>query len=144
MDLGLEAMHLKSTPEDQAVYWSRIRETIIEVGRASRGRLNTLLLFREEGPNPTFIQVVQDALQDLLPDAPPHETSALVFSARVNDVLDLLWLPARGAADLAKRSQEAPPVCKEPSRCAANRRCEGPTGDQILLPLRKQAPLLEL
>ena len=144
IDLGLNSTYSNSTFEDEAPYWSQIRETIVEVGRQSRGKLNTLLLLGEEGHNPAFIQVVQDALRELLPDSDAHEISGLVFSKPADDKLEPLWLAARGTAELAKRYQEAPRGCKEPAYCADNRRRGVNVDDQVLQHAGEQAPLSEL
>ncbi|KAG7005353.1 hypothetical protein G7Y79_00020g048810 [Physcia stellaris] len=73
-DLGLQSLPSggENCQEEKALYRSRIRATIIEVGRASRGTLNTrtLLLLDEDADDQEFIHTVQDALRALLPNTP--------------------------------------------------------------------------
>ena len=122
-DLGLQNFPAKraDTQEEEALYWSRMRAAIVEVGRASRGVLTTLLLLGEDANNPGFIRTVQDALRELLPDASAKQLPAVVLSRKQNSDVESLYLAARGAAEFAKRAQEAPAGCREPAHCAENR-----------------------
>ena len=121
-DLGLQSLPSggEHCEEEKALYWSRIRATIIEVGRASRGTLNTLLLLGEDADDEEFIQTVQDALRALLPN-PPQDVATMLLSQKQAREDGPLYLAARGAAEFAKRAQEAPAGCKEPAHCAENR-----------------------
>ena len=121
-DLGLQSLPSggENCQEEKALYWSRIRETIIEVGRASRGTLNTLLLLGENADDQEFIRTVQDALRALLLNT-PSDIPTILWSPKQDCENDPLYLTARGAAEFAKRAQEAPAGCKEPAHCAGNR-----------------------
>lgn len=146
-DLGLE--HLSSGFDSHACdteldiscparYWPRIFDVILEIGRKSLRPLTTILLLGEDAGNPDFVRTVQDALRKLLPEASAEEIAAMVHvsgarkvdgdgevvgeqTASSGEVWDPLYLAARGAAEFAKRAQEAPAGCKEPARCAKNR-----------------------
>ena len=123
-DLGLQSLPSggENCQEEKALYWSRIRATIIEIGRASRGTLNTLLLLGEDADDQEFIQTVKDALRALLPpNTTPQDIPTILLSQKQGRENNPLWLAARGAAEFAKRAQEAPAGCKEPAHCAENR-----------------------
>lgn len=122
-DLGLQNFptNKRDIEEEEALYWSRMRAAIVEVGRASRGVLTTLLLLGEDANNPGFIRTVQDALRELLPDASAQHISAVLLSGKQNSDVEPLYLAARGAAEFAKRAQEAPAGCREPAHCAETR-----------------------
>ena len=180
-DLGLE--HLSSDFDSSqmklgiscpARYWSRIFDVIIEIGRASLRPLNTLLLLGEDAENPDFVRTVQEALRELLPEASAEEVAAMVLvsgerkadsdgelvdeqTGGSSELLDPLYLAARGAAEFAKRAQEAPAGCREPARCAKNRfpagtegrlgglgESEGEMNDQALLNLEAEGGKTEL
>lgn len=146
-DLGLQNLLLggEDCQEGKASYWSHIRSTIIEVGRASRGTLNTLLLLGEDADNPEFIRTVQDALRVLLPDTSPQDISMMLLSKKQNSKIEPLYLAARGAAEFAKRAQEAPAGCKEPAHCAENRAApKNIQSDQVLLSEGRQQEQLDL
>lgn len=143
-DLGLE--HLSSGSDSiemelqtrcPARYWSSIFDVIIEIGRASLRPLTTLLLLGEDAENADFVRTVQEALRELLPEASAEEVAAMVLGSGEREadsdggvvgerisgsskILDPLYLAARGAAEFAKRAQEAPAGCIEPARCAKN------------------------
>lgn len=121
-DLGLQNLPTngKDIQGKEALYWSRIRAVIVDVGRASRGELSTLLLLGEDANNPGFIRTVQDTLRELLPDVSKQHVSAMLLSGKQNISVEPLYLAARGAAEFAKRAQEAPAGCREPARCAKN------------------------
>ena len=142
-DLGLD--HLPSSGSSEtdleiecqtARYWSRIFDVVFEIGRVSRWRpLTTLLLLGEDAENPDFIRTVQEALRKLLSESSAEEVPAMVrvLGERKVDgdgeqtgdsrreAVDPLYLAVRGAAEFAKRAQEAPAGCMEPKRCAKNR-----------------------
>ena len=122
-DLGLQNFPTNKgdTREEEALYWSRMRAAIVEVGHASRGALTTLLLLGEDANNPGFIRTVQDALRELFPDASAQNILAVLLSGKQNSDVTPLYLAARGAAEFAKRAQEAPAGCEEPAHCAVNR-----------------------
>ena len=149
-DLGLQDLPPggEGPEEKKALYWSSIRETIIDIGRASRGTLDTLFLLGEDANNPDFIRTVQDALRVLLPNTPPQVISTMLSSEKQDgDELEPLYLAARGAAEFAKRAQEAPAGCKEPAHCAENRAAPKSLHfqlDQILLSKGRQQEELEL
>lgn len=136
-DLGLQYLPLggEDSEEEKALYWSTMSAMIIDIGRASRGRLNTLLLVGENANNPDFIRVVKDALRVLLPDASTQDISTMLsLEKQDGDEIEPLYLAARGAAEFAKRAQEAPAGCKEPAHCAENRVARKSfQSDQILL-----------
>ena len=136
-DLGLQDLPPggEGSEEKKALYWSSMREMIIDVGRASRGTLTTLLLLGENVNNPDFIRTVKDALRVLLPDASTQEISIMLSpEMQDGDEVEPLYLAARGAAEFAKRAQEAPAGCKEPAHCAENRAApKNLQSDQILL-----------
>ena len=137
IDFSLGLQNSPKTGEDsqqeQALYWSRMRATIIEVGRASRGTLNTLLLLGDIAENLDFIRTVQGALRELLSDGFTQVVPTLLLSEKRDHPL---YLAARGAAEFAKRAQEAPAGCREPAHCAENR---VPPNDILL----NQVPLSE-
>ena len=123
-DLGLQNLSQdggKDCQDEKALYWASIYDIVIEVGRASRGTLNRLLLLGESADDPEFLQTVQDALRALLPDATTQDISTMLLSGRQDGEIEPLYLAARGAAEFAKRAQEAPAGCKEPAHCAENR-----------------------
>ena len=119
----------------EARYWSHIFDVIVEIGRTSLWSSTTLLLLGEDAENPDFMRTVQEALRELLPEASAEEVAAMVKvlverkadgdGEQTGDIgremLDSLYLAARGAARFAKRAQEAPAGCVEPARCAENR-----------------------
>ena len=121
-DLGLQNLPTDGidSQEEEALYWSRMRSAIGEVGRESRRTLTTLLLLGKDADHPDFIHTVQDALRELLPDASTQTISTMLSSATWDGEIDPLYLAARGAAEFAKRAQEAPAGCKEPAHCAEN------------------------
>ncbi|KAL8745283.1 MAG: hypothetical protein Q9190_002566 [Brigantiaea leucoxantha] len=147
LDLGLRdsSSNVKESEEEKEVHWSSIRATIIEVGRASRGRLTTLILLGENVGDPDFIKNVQDALRELLSGASPQEVSTLFLSGKRNGEIESLYLAARGAAEFAKRAQETPAGCKGPAHCAGNRvpPVQIPS-NQILLSKERQRVEIEL
>lgn len=180
-DLGME--HLSSGSDFGEIeleigcptrYWSRIFEVIIEIGRASLRPLTTLLLLGEDAENPDFVRTVQEALRELLPEASAEEVAAMMLvsgerkadgdgevvgeqTGGSSEMLDPLYLAARGAAEFAKRAQEAPAGCVEPARCAKNRgpaenegrlgglgESEGEMDDQAPLDLEAEGEKTEL
>ena len=146
-DLGLQNLPLggEDCQEEKASYWSRIRSTIIEVGRASSGTLNTLLLLGEDADNPEFIRTVQDALRVLLPDTSPQDIPMMLVSQKQDSKIEPLYLAARGAAEFAKRALEAPANCKEPAHCAENRAAPKSIQlDQVLLSEGRQQEQFDL
>jgi hypothetical protein len=122
-DLGL-----RNVPKDEIGkerYWKDIRNAIVDVGRKPVGPLRYILLVGEDADNPIFGRVVKDALRSLIPAA-EIEKSEVVFSglnARSSSLnaYSPLYVAARGAAEFAKRAQEAPVGCIEPAHCAGNR-----------------------
>ncbi len=122
-DLGLQNFPTngKDSEGEEALYWSRMRVTIVEVGRTSRGILTTLLVLGENADNSSFVRTVQEALRELLPDASTQDISKMLLLWKWDGEAEPLYLAARGAAELAKRAQEAPAGCKEPVHCAENR-----------------------
>lgn len=122
-DLGLQHLPTngKDRPEEEDLYWSRMRATIVEVGRASLGELTTLLLLGDEADNPDFTRTVQDALRELLQDGSAQDALAVLSSGKRDREIEPLYLAAKGTAEFAKRAREAPAGCKEPARCASNR-----------------------
>ena len=116
-DLGFD--NLPHDQNDREVYWENIRKTIVDTGKALDMPLGHLLLLGDVVDNPQYIGTVQDALMELL----PHEStraSILQFS-KIHQPLDPLYIAARGAAEFAKRIQEAPQECKESRHCRKNR-----------------------
>lgn len=136
-DLGLE--HLSSCSKASEIdrctahYWAQIHDVITRIGRTALRPLTTLLLLGEDAQNSDFVHTVQEALRELLPDASAEEIAAMVRVLGEREVgsdgdiagsgsqkWDPLYVAARGAAEFAKRAQEAPAGCKEPARCAEN------------------------
>lgn len=73
----------------------------------------------EDADNLNFTSVVMEALQELLSDYP--NGTRILSEERSNNTLDPLYVAAKGAAEFAKRAQEAPASCVEPPHCAKNR-----------------------
>jgi len=140
-DLGL--MHCPTTDEEkEALYWSQVQDSIVKVGRATRERLTVLLILGEDGTNRAFIRTVKDALRELHSNT---EASTVFVSGSGNGEIDPLYVAAKGAAELAKRAQEAPAGCKEAAHCAVNRiPPENALPKQVLLSKGGQKVELEL
>ncbi|KAI9867546.1 MAG: hypothetical protein M1813_008345 [Trichoglossum hirsutum] len=113
-DLGLSA--LDQTP-DPAAYWDLVRSAIRDIALKSPQPITTLLLLGEESTNATFLDVVRDALRDLL--------GFDLLRVGILSSPEPLYVAAKGAAEFAKRFQETPWNCKEPERCRENRRTQG-------------------
>lgn len=144
LDLGLGA---SNGSEGYDVFWSQIRNAIVDVGRLSPKPLTTLLILGEEGHNPRFRTTIQEALRELL--SMPFDDSSLLLELSSDSTLDQkpLWLAARGAAEFAKRTQESPAACKEPARCAAVRatpNIKGGDSGESYLRAGKQSNQVEL
>ena len=80
-----------------------------------------VMLMGESAMDETFLDVVRDALKDVLPDAvvlPSMETS-------VKETVDPAFAVARGAAELAKRELESLGGCLETAVCRCWRRQVG-------------------
>ena len=106
--------------------------------------MTTLLLLGEDGENPDFLRTVRGALRELLPKASVEKIAAMVrVSSEPNadgdgklagdggqEMPHSPYLAARGAAEFAKRAQEAPAGCVEPNRCEENR-IPGETGGEL-------------
>jgi len=111
---GLEA--LPSHPSADA-YWDHVRDTIksfVESTtdfRASR-LFTTVLLLGENATNPDFLRVLRDTLRETQGSKNPT-------AFNIDKVVDPLYAAARGAAEFAKRIQEAPlKNCIEDKGCA--------------------------
>jgi len=111
---GLEA--LPSYPSADA-YWDHVHDTIKSFVqsttdfRASR-LFTTVLLLGESATDPNFLRVLRDTLREI---QGPENPTAL----NIDKVVDPLYAAARGAAEFAKRIQEAPPHnCIEDKSCA--------------------------
>jgi hypothetical protein len=115
-DLGFK--HLSASQNDHPIYWTKIRDTIIRVGRTAPAEITELLLLGEDANNKMFLAIVQDALRELIPEIPPNMRT-LFLESQVT--FDPTFIAARGAAEFAKRSLGAPPICREPPRCEENR-----------------------
>ncbi|KAF4631362.1 hypothetical protein G7Y89_g6777 [Cudoniella acicularis] len=109
--LGLE--NLPQNKEEQVAFWGKIRDGIVDVGRVSPRPLTRLLLLGDEAHDARFLEVMRDALGVLIPEFPGSRFGFL----ETGMFLDPLYVTARGAAEFAKRAQEAPASCREPSRC---------------------------
>lgn len=120
-----------------------MRARIVEVGRPLRRTLTTLLILGEDAENPDFILTVKEALRELLPSAATQNVSTMILSGKRNGESEPLYLAARGAAEFAKRAQEAPAGCKERAHCAVNRiPRKNHLSDRI--PLGEQQKIVEL
>ena len=98
-------------------------EGIVLVGRSSPWPLNTLLLLGDGTDEPGFVEVLQDALRELIPPAFATNTTLFFSKGEAHRAeLNPVYIAARGAAEFAKRAQEAPKGCKERPNCAVNRR----------------------
>ncbi|KAH8585747.1 hypothetical protein B0O99DRAFT_706830 [Bisporella sp. PMI_857] len=116
-DLGLD--NLPHDQYDREVYWENIRKTIVEIGKASHRPLTHVLMLGDVVDNHEYIRTVQDALMELI----PHELTreSIMPFAKNHQSLNSLYVAARGAAEFAKRMQEAPRGCKESPQCRGNR-----------------------
>jgi hypothetical protein len=114
---GLEA--LPSHPSADA-YWDHVRDTIKSFVqsttefRASR-LFTTVLLLGESATDPDFLRVLRDTLREIQGSENPTAFD-------IDRVVDPLYAAARGAAEFAKRIQEAPPNnCIEDKGCVRQR-----------------------
>jgi len=110
--------NLPDSEDERQPYWQSIRAAIVEVGCQSRRELTNLLLSGQDANNPTFIDIVRDALREQVPDT---RMEAMLHSNTLHDKFDLVYIDTRKAAEFAKRTQESPPNCSEPPRCANDR-----------------------
>lgn len=95
-------------------------------------RPTTLLLLGEDATNADFLRAVEEALREIYQGFDVEVVSAL--SDLRSDRMDPLYLAARGAAEFAKRVQEASFSCPEPESCAHDRRpLHAQKGDQVVL-----------
>jgi hypothetical protein len=115
LDLG----NLPKGEDEKAWYWSKVKDSIVSVGRVAYRPLTDLLLLGEDADNVEFNKVVEEALWELIPNNPGR--IRIPSEERSSDTLDPLYVAARGAAEFAKRAQEAPASCVEPPHCAENR-----------------------
>ena len=123
---GLEA--LPSHPSADA-YWDHVRDAIKSFVQstidfcASRP-FTTVLLLGESATDPDFLRVLRDTLREIQGSENPT-------ALNVDKVADPLYAAARGAAEFAKRIQEAPPHnCIEDKSCARLRLDRGGVPDR--------------
>jgi hypothetical protein len=131
-DLGFGS--LPEVENEQARFWKEVKRVIVDVGKESQrlgfGPINTLLLMGEYAKTSKFESTVKDALQELL--SGPFSTDRTATPNFIKQVFDPTWITARGAAEMAKRAQEAPFGCREKEHCAENRRPPQGVGDDMM------------
>lgn len=114
-DAGLDAL---SSYPDASTYWNAVHNKIQEVPNTATGwgrrPVTKLLVLGESALDPTFLKVLQDALRGIR-----ISDTALIYVA--TDGPDPFYAAAKGAAEFAKRLQEAPRNCVEPEHCQQNR-----------------------
>lgn len=119
LDLGLET--LPSSEKDAKSFWNVLQDIIVDVGRSAKSPLTDVLLLGEDAGNPDLIDAIKDALKQLV----PHRLNDIRISSLGGaEEFAPVYVAARGAAEFAKRAQEAPPNCRKPPRCARNRLSE--------------------
>ena len=124
---------------DPDSFWTRTLGIILQTGRTSTRPLTTVLLLGEAADDSEFKRTVQEALRMLL--SKQSAMSSLQISVS-REAFDPVYLAATDAAEFAKRALEAPAGCREPARCADNRRDRGDLlrGDNDQVPLRAGEP----
>jgi len=116
---GLEALPSYSSAD---AYWDHVRDTIKSLVQSTaefRTSLpfTTVLLLGESARNPDFLRVLRDILREL------DGSQNLAAAFNVDKVVDPLYAAACGAAEFAKRIQEASPYnCIEDESCARSQR----------------------
>ncbi|PGH34118.1 hypothetical protein GX50_03081 [[Emmonsia] crescens] len=143
-DLG-RASFPDNDEDAQRIYWQRIRDTIVKVGLQGLALPSVLFLVGDHAADPMFQKTLDEALQDMFPRH-RDDVAGLrrTLEERGQDVvetssLDYSFLGARGAANFAKRSLEAPRFCWEPPGCDAYRYqpssipFSGVRGEQVVL-----------
>ncbi|KAI9672086.1 MAG: hypothetical protein M1831_001899 [Alyxoria varia] len=137
--------HEPDTPERRH-YWDKVVRAIVDVGRRSPRRITQLVLMGNAADHSGFRIAMKDAMHALLVSNggsmgmlhgtaaaidrvesyhPPllDGTAVAAFGRKhENGGYDPAMVAARGAAEFAKRAQEAPPRCKEPDYCLEKRR----------------------
>jgi len=113
-DGGLDAL---TQYPNTAMYWKRVRNVLREVARVFPSPFTTLLLLGDSALNEVFLRVVRDALEEF--------QGAEFVDIRLATGSEPLYIAAKGAAELAKRFQEAPKDCEEPWFCRWNRKAAG-------------------
>lgn len=131
-DLGLE-----STGGD--VYWPavehRIRELIKELTDGQH--ITYLILTGTAASNGRFKSVVKDALHDVVKDN-SQASRLLEQDLQAEEELDLVFLTARGAAEVAKRRQTGPWKCRDTPKGAQRRRDQRPKPEEVTPVLLEQ------
>lgn len=112
--LGLNALSLYPNVNS---YWEAVGVKIQEVPNTATGwgkrPVTKVLLLGESALDPRFLKALQDALGGIR----TTKNAAILKVTR-----DPLYAAARGAAEFAKRLQEAPRNCIEPEHCREIRR----------------------
>ena len=113
-DLGADALPDREGGELDE-YWQRVRDEVQKLPKKAQvGRpITHVLLTGESALDEAFLDVVRDALSDVLPEA-------VALSFRETSVIQMvspLFAKARGAAELAKRKSESPDECVETAIC---------------------------
>ena len=96
-------------------YWQLVRHEIQKLPKEAQPTrpITHVVLTGESALNEAFLDVVRDALSDVLPEA-----VALSFTeTSVTHMVSPLFATARGAAELAKRESESPDECVETTIC---------------------------
>ncbi|KAF2456045.1 hypothetical protein BDY21DRAFT_54994 [Lineolata rhizophorae] len=111
-------------------YWGTIGEFIYNKGTYRRPEsIDVVLLLGECAADPDFIEVLQDVFRGSGRMTSPYYSHVLSGTASLGgqtnqgrlSANDTLYMAAKGAAEIAKRVQEAPPGCREPEFCRGNR-----------------------
>lgn len=116
-DLGFSSSIADGAEDPGSGYWQDVRNAIVKVARRASARPTSLLLMGDGAEQPGLVRAVEEAMQKIM-EGP--EFREMVVSSK-GDYKPVM-LPARGAAEFAKRDQEAPPGCTEIRECQERRR----------------------
>ena len=96
-------------------HWNLVKKHILELPRQYRGRdITKILVTGDKSESPKLLEILREVIEGLVINRPDL--------GAVGKGYDPVIAVARGAAELAKRKQEAPRDCVEPPRCQEIRR----------------------
>ena len=101
-------------------YWQLVKETIQRLPREwAHKKITDILVMRESSLDGKFLDVLRDALHEVLPDEVMRQLNIASGDSEEckGAFIDPTFAAARSAAELAKRVMEAPDGCVESSYC---------------------------
>lgn len=103
---------LGSLQRRDVLYWKTVKEAIMKVPRSWKNRrITDVILMGESAADGDFLRTLQDALWEVLPGTTSTQQP---LAGRLENPV---YAAAEGAAELAKRTMEAPDHCLEPAYC---------------------------